>query len=115
MRLVIALVLLLVAPAVSATVVQVDDNYCHGLALMNKATTEAHMRREPLEAWKADLLSQRDQLVKDKTGVLYIVLPEVIRDADKVYKDSSPPVDQYINSYNHCMKYDFGGIVAVNE
>ena len=115
--LVIVLVMLLVSPAVQATAYIVDATYCDGLALMNKATREAKQRGETLPKWKSILRSIQERAVVTKTqaGVLYIVLPKVLEDADKVYRLDQKPNDVYLTPYNSCMKNKYGTVVAVND
>lgn len=101
--LVIVLVMLLVSPAVQATAYAVDATYCDGLALMNKATSEAKQRGEPLAKWKENLRSIKERPTTDKTSLMYVVMPQAISDAERVYKTKQKPVDQYVSSYRSCM------------
>jgi hypothetical protein len=113
MRLLVVLVLFSVPMQAMATAVMADLNYCEGLALMTKATTEAKQRGETEESWRKNLQALKGYVVKNKDNVLYSVLPKVIQDVDPVWNNKLSPMDTYMASYNSCMMNDYGKAVVL--
>lgn len=96
-----------------ATEVLVDVNYCKGLAMLAKATAEAHQRSESINEWKKNLNTLDSYVVKNKDNVLYSVLPKAIQEVKSIYAVGDPPVESYVTSFNACMAEDYGRVVAV--
>lgn len=115
MRLILVTLLLMVAAPVSATLVNVDKDFCDGYALMAKAGSEAKQRGESKQQWQAQLQALRGYVVKNKDNVLYSVLPKVITDSELNWGKKLTPLDRYITTYNTCMADDYGKVVAAAD
>lgn len=107
-------VTLLVAPlALSEEQIVVDQLYCDSAALMAKAGAEAKQRGESLPKWRQNLIAMKSYGVRNKDNALYRVLPKVIEEAPKVYKDKKNPIDTYLASFDNCMRNDYGQLVTL--
>lgn len=87
----------------------VDQNYCHGRALLGKATAEARNRKTPRTEWKQTLEQIRQHSRPDTA--LYAIVPQALLDVDGIYTGGRryTPEAVYVNLNKTCR--DFAGMV----
>lgn len=114
LRWLVLMILLLVSLTVQADIrFKVDENYCSGLSLMAKATSEAFQRKEPIEKWRRSLNILKGDSVKDKDNVLYYILPQAVTQVNRIYKAKQKPMDTYVTEYNRCMSEQYGELIVM--
>lgn len=95
--------------------IKVDEFYCESLSLMAKATSEAQQRSEPIEKWRKNLNILKGSGVKDKDNVLYYILPQAVKEVNRIYKEKQNPKDTYVAQFNRCMSEQYGDVVVVSK
>lgn len=98
---------------VKSTEAIVDENFCHGLALVAHATAEANQRKEPINKWQRNLLTLKGYDVKGSDNVLYKILPRAIQNVHDIYERNDSPKEAYIGSFDSCMSEDYGNLVVI--